>query len=171
MGYGYYFLLAIRSLPKGIDHDEDSVEKYMSQVASWMKNLLTDWEEKGLPEKPWFIDNIGKADIGSASTYSCGGARKDISPAMNLTSVEFPEILFDLYHVSWDYRTMEIYTFRGGNLVAESKHDHEHLQTHTGVIITAFPFNGTCVKCNLSIFFNEEYHDLFEMDGTLFTGK
>lgn len=167
MGYGFYFLLGIRSLPKDLNKDLESVEEFLNSVAEWTNQLFEDWEEKGLPDTPWFIKCIGKSDVGPSSAYSCGGAEGEISPAMQLISEKFPEILFDLYHVSWDYRTMEIYSFLKGKMVKKSKIDHENLEVHTGYVTTTFHFEHTNIPNNISEFFNEEYHEPFEPEGDL----
>lgn len=163
MGYGYYFLLAIRSLPKSLERTEEAIETYLRDVVAKMMLLVDSMEQT-----PYFIKEIGARQHGPASKYSCGGAKEEIEPAMKLISSTFPEIIFDLYHVAWDFHTMEIYTFFNGKLVEQSKLDFENLEVHTGIIVTEFPFDYTMVPYNISEFFNEDYPYTFAYDDTLF---
>jgi hypothetical protein len=88
---------------------------------------------------------------------------------MIVISKEFPEVLFDLYHVSYDYSLMEVYSFRNGELINESKAEVPECKLHTGTIRTLFSFDSVEPPGNISIYFNEDYpycYEAYESDSS-----
>lgn len=179
MGYGYYFLLAFRDFSKnieeeaedndgaGIDYDK-SVNEIFTPVIDKLKEKLADilenWETKyKLSAKPYWINAIGKEQHGSASVISCGGADKEIHEVMHEISNAIADMTIDVYHCSWDFKLMEIYSYRCGALCEKTTLNHESIKTHAGVISGKFVFGSTYIDSgDITEYFGVDYPTPFE---------
>lgn len=166
MGYSYFFLLAIRSLPKDLPRDENALDEYFEKIVA-EAYAYYDKCDQSLNERPWFIREIGTKQSGGAGSYGCGDSKNPVCPHMEYLSGKFPGTTFDLYYIYWDRKTMRVQSFLDGKLTDEKTYDHEYYKMHTGTPSIGISFRYTYIPCNISNYFNPNYDCDFEYDSKI----
>ena len=165
MGYSFFFLLGLKGYPKHIAEkayvdDDKTFDNYLDEIVQLVLFYRKTWtkEENGLI--PYFVDSIGRKELGSAGPWSCGGdeMKVEISKVFELVSEKFPETEFTLYHFFYDCPSMSSYTFKAGKLVHEFHQPETIIDTGKAKIQVGYSIKGTIIPGNVSMLFNEDYY-------------
>lgn len=155
MGYSYYFLLGVRSLPKGLPRDDDSLDEYFKSIVQYMR-------DSAQTEECMLVNEIGQLQYGAGSGGFQVGNRQHINAVMLSVSAKFPEVIFDLYHFYMDCRILCIVSYLNSIEVESTIYDHTELKIHTGTLSTVFPFDSTFIDCGITEYFCPDYERGFE---------